>query len=70
VTLLDSGAWSGTIYSGGWIAAHGGDMPIVEPATGARFGGSANLDAFTDQRWITMRGDIPAHPFSDPSYDS
>jgi benzaldehyde dehydrogenase (NAD) len=31
--------------------------------TGARFGGSANMDAFTDTRWITIRGDIASYPF-------
>ena len=31
--------------------------------TGARFGGSANLEAFTDTRWITIRGDITPYPF-------
>ena len=31
--------------------------------TGARFGGAGNLEAFTDQRWITVRGEIPAYPF-------
>ena len=31
--------------------------------TGARFGGTANLDAFTDTRWVTMRADIAPYPF-------
>ena len=31
--------------------------------TGARFGGSANLDAFTETRWVTVRGDIATYPF-------
>ncbi len=31
--------------------------------TGARFGGTANLDAFTDTRWVTVRGDIAPYPF-------
>jgi benzaldehyde dehydrogenase (NAD) len=31
--------------------------------TGARFGGAANLDAFTDTRWVTVRGDIAPYPF-------
>ena len=26
-------------------------------------GGSANLDAFTDTRWVTVRGDIAPYPF-------
>ncbi len=34
-----------------------------DSGTGARFGGSANLDAFTETRWITMRGDIAPYPF-------
>jgi benzaldehyde dehydrogenase (NAD) len=42
------------------VAPFGG---VLDSGTGARFGGQANLDAFTDQRWITIRGDIPAYPF-------
>jgi benzaldehyde dehydrogenase (NAD) len=42
------------------VAPFGG---VLDSGTGARFGGAANLDAFTEQRWITMRGDIPAYPF-------
>lgn len=31
---------------------------------GARIGGSqANLDAFTEQQWVTVRGEPPAYPF-------
>jgi benzaldehyde dehydrogenase (NAD) len=36
---------------------------IAASGTGARFGGSANLEAFTDTRWITLRGDIAPYPF-------
>jgi benzaldehyde dehydrogenase (NAD) len=42
------------------VAPFGG---VLDSGTGARFGGAANLDAFTDQRWITLRGDIPGYPF-------
>jgi benzaldehyde dehydrogenase (NAD) len=42
------------------VAPFGG---VLDSGTGARFGGAANLDAFTEQRWITLRGDIPAYPF-------
>jgi benzaldehyde dehydrogenase (NAD) len=42
------------------VAPFGG---VLDSGTGARFGGQANLDAFTDQRWITLRGDIPGYPF-------
>jgi benzaldehyde dehydrogenase (NAD) len=31
--------------------------------TGARFGGTANLEAFTETRWVTVRGDIAPYPF-------
>jgi benzaldehyde dehydrogenase (NAD) len=32
--------------------------------TGARFGGAAaNIEAFTETRWITMRGEPAAYPF-------
>ncbi|MDT5027104.1 MAG: benzaldehyde dehydrogenase [Micromonosporaceae bacterium] len=44
----------------GAVAPFGG---VLDSGTGARFGGTANLDAFTEQRWITVRGDIPAYPF-------
>ena len=36
---------------------------IRASGTGARFGGSANIDAFTDTRWVTVRGDIAPYPF-------
>jgi len=42
------------------VAPFGG---VLDSGTGARFGGAANLDAFTDQRWITFRGDVPPYPF-------
>jgi len=44
MTLLDSGVWQGKIYSGGWVAAHGGDMPVVEPATGQELGRAGSGD--------------------------
>ncbi len=42
------------------VAPFGG---VLDSGTGARFGGSANLDAFTDSRWITVRGQIAEYPF-------
>jgi benzaldehyde dehydrogenase (NAD) len=27
------------------------------------FGGAANLEALTDTRWVTIRGDIAPYPF-------
>jgi len=33
-TLLDPGAWSGSVYSGGWRRSEGGDAAVVAPATG------------------------------------
>jgi benzaldehyde dehydrogenase (NAD) len=43
--LLDSGVWHGQIYSGGWVGAHGGDMPVMEPATGSELGRAGRADA-------------------------
>jgi benzaldehyde dehydrogenase (NAD) len=42
------------------VAPFGG---VLSSGTGARFGGQSNLDAFTDQRWITVRGELPSYPF-------
>jgi benzaldehyde dehydrogenase (NAD) len=36
---------------------------LLASGTGARFGGTANLDAFTDIRWVTVRGEIAPYPF-------
>jgi benzaldehyde dehydrogenase (NAD) len=36
---------------------------LLASGTGARFGGTANLDAFTETRWVTVRGDIATYPF-------
>jgi benzaldehyde dehydrogenase (NAD) len=35
---------------------------LLASGTGARFGGHANIDAFTETRWVTMRSDIARHP--------
>jgi benzaldehyde dehydrogenase (NAD) len=42
------------------VAPFGG---IAASGTGARFGGEANLEAFTDVRWTTVRGDVAPYPF-------
>ncbi|MFE2538261.1 benzaldehyde dehydrogenase [Streptomyces sp. NPDC059371] len=42
------------------VAPFGG---TAASGTGARFGGEANLDAFTDLRWTTVRGDVTGYPF-------
>ena len=57
MALMDESVWRGKIYSGGWVGGVGAS------GTGARFGGTANLDAFTDTRWVTVRGDIAPYPF-------
>ena len=36
---------------------------VGDSGTGSRFGGDANLDAFTDTQWVTMRGAAPVYPF-------
>ena len=49
MALMDESVWRGKIYAG----------------TGVRFGGAANLEAFTGTRWVTVprRGDIAPYPF-------
>ncbi|WP_133915627.1 benzaldehyde dehydrogenase [Streptomyces sp. NBC_00582] len=42
------------------VAPFGG---VAASGTGARFGGDANLEAFTDLRWTTVRGDVAPYPF-------
>jgi benzaldehyde dehydrogenase (NAD) len=42
------------------VAPFGG---VAGSGTGARFGGAANIEAFTETRWITVRGDAPQYPF-------
>jgi benzaldehyde dehydrogenase (NAD) len=54
MALMDESVWRGKVFSGGWSDGDGGDAP---------FGGTANLEAFTDTRWVTIRGDIAPYPF-------
>lgn len=42
------------------VAPFGG---VAASGTGARFGGEANLEAFTDVRWTTVRADVAPYPF-------
>lgn len=42
------------------VAPFGG---VAGSGTGARFGGAANIEAFTETRWITVRGDAAHYPF-------
>ena len=35
MALLDPQTWSGSIFSGGWREAAGGDQPVTEPAAGS-----------------------------------
>jgi hypothetical protein len=37
---------------------------VGESSTGSRHGGTqANLDAFTEVQWVTVRGELPQYPF-------
>jgi benzaldehyde dehydrogenase (NAD) len=37
---------------------------MLASGTGSRFGGAtANVEAFTEVRWITARAEIPPYPF-------
>lgn len=43
------------------VAPFGG---VRDSGTGARFGGpAANIEAFTETQWVTLRSEIPAFPF-------
>ncbi|MEV7789767.1 aldehyde dehydrogenase family protein [Streptomyces sp. NPDC088106] len=42
------------------VAPFGG---VGTSGTGSRVGGDANLEAFTDLRWTTVRGDVARYPF-------
>jgi len=43
------------------VAPFGG---VADSGTGSRFGGAAaNIDAFTESRWITLQRTIPTYPF-------
>ncbi|MEV7453835.1 aldehyde dehydrogenase family protein [Streptomyces nigra] len=42
------------------VAPFGG---VAASGTGARFGGDANLEAFTHVRWTTVRADVAGYPF-------
>jgi benzaldehyde dehydrogenase (NAD) len=36
---------------------------VFDSGTGTRFGGTANLEAFTETRWVTVRREIAPYPF-------
>ncbi|WP_199714551.1 hypothetical protein [Micromonospora radicis] len=70
MSLLDNGTWHGTLYRHGWVESSGGDEAVAPfggvgaSGTGARFGGpAANVEAFTETQWLTVRGDIARYPF-------
>ena len=73
MALMDESVWRGKIFSGGWVGGDLGtglDASVIEPATGQEIGrtgiatpAAANLEAFTDTRWVTIRGDIAPYPF-------
>ncbi len=50
MTFMDPSPWTGRIFTGEWGAGHGGQRPVVEPATGGQLGviglaGPADVDA-------------------------
>ena len=43
------------------VAPFGG---VRDSGTGARLGGpTANIEAFTETQWVTMRSEVPEYPF-------
>ena len=53
-TLLDTDSWHSRVYSGGWVASHGGDIDDVEPATAAVLGRVGLADAHDVARAATI----------------
>ena len=49
MVLMDESVWRGKFYTGA-------------SGTNVRFGGAANLEAFTGTRSVTVRGDIAPYP--------
>lgn len=37
-TLMDPQVWSGKIFDGGWVSPEGGEISVIEPATGQTIG--------------------------------
>jgi benzaldehyde dehydrogenase (NAD) len=58
---------SGTVHINDQTVGDEANIPfggVLASGTGARFGGpAANVDAFTDTRWVTVRADIAPYPF-------
>jgi benzaldehyde dehydrogenase (NAD) len=58
---------SGIVHINGQTVSDEAHIPfggVGASGTGSRFGGArANLDAFTDTQWLTMRPDIAPYPF-------
>ncbi|MEZ2389118.1 benzaldehyde dehydrogenase [bacterium RCC_150] len=48
-----------TINDEPWVPFGG----VNDSGTGSRHGGSANLAAFTETQWVTLRTEMPAYPF-------
>jgi benzaldehyde dehydrogenase (NAD) len=43
------------------VAPFGG---VRDSGTGSRFGGpTANIEAFTETQWVTLRSEVPEYPF-------
>jgi hypothetical protein len=63
MALMHEPVRRGKVYSGGGDLGTGIATPSFgAPGTGARFGGAANLEAFTDTRWTTIRDGKQAYP--------
>ena len=68
MALLDPQTRSGSIFSGGWREAAGGEAVapfggVGDSGTGSRLGGLGNLEAFTETQWLTIAGEVPPYPF-------
>jgi benzaldehyde dehydrogenase (NAD) len=65
MALLDTGVWQGKIWTGDRVVDPVAPFDgIGASGTGARHGSpQANLEAFTETQWITVRGALPTYPY-------
>lgn len=53
MALMGESVWRGRMFLGGWTGAGGGGGGKA----------TANIEAFTETRWVRVRGDITPYPF-------
>jgi benzaldehyde dehydrogenase (NAD) len=69
MNLLDSKAWGGRIFLGGWHPGSGGERGVVEPATGAELG-RVGVAAPSDVRRAAASATEAQHAWASATYDT